>query len=236
MDRFKVPASVVVLIAARDEAATIAEVVRGCREWGCRVVVAADHCRDGTVEEAEGAGAEVWRHAGRAGKARALRWAWGRLLGEAGWEYLVLMDGDGQHDPGELGRLWAESGPGRLVVGDRAPFRAPMPWGRRWTNRAMSALVSWRCGVKVPDSQSGYRVVPRRLVAEGRWRAGRFELESEMVVEARRLGMEVVSVPVECRYPAGGRASHIMVVRDACRWVVWLGRSFFGVAKAECGR
>lgn len=216
---------VVVVIPARDEGPTIGRVVTGCRPVAERVVVVADHCGDDTEDRAREAGAEVWVHEGVAGKGRALCWAWRRLLVQKDWKYLVLLDGDGQHDPGQLVDLLAQAGPGRLVVGDRSPFGAPMPLVRRWTNWVMSALISWRGGVEVRDSQCGYRVVPRRLVEEGRWRGGRFEVESEMILEAWRLGMEVVGVPVSCCYSADMRASHIVAWRDTCRWLWWWGRT-----------
>jgi glycosyltransferase involved in cell wall biosynthesis len=215
-----------VLIPARNEEATIRAVVRGALDHVPRVVVVADHCTDGTAREARAAGAEVWTNPGEPGKARALRAAWRRLQDEAGWTHLVLMDGDGQHDAADLPRLLAAVRPGLLVVGSRAPFAAPMPWLRRWTNRLMSALVSFHWRVRVPDSQCGFRVVPRILVEQGRWTAQRFEIESEMIGEAVRLGLGVVSVPVACRYPRGARASHIDPSVDTSRWIAWLGRAW----------
>jgi glycosyltransferase involved in cell wall biosynthesis len=215
-----------VLIAARNEEATIGAVVRGALGHVRRVVVVADHCTDGTATEARAAGAEVWTNGTEPGKARALRSAWRRLQDEPGWTHAVLMDGDGQHDAGDLPALLAAVRPGVMVVGSRAPFAAPMPRLRRWANRLMSALVSHRWGVGVPDSQCGFRIVPRTLVEQGHWTAQRFEIESEMIGEAVRLGLDVVSVPVACCYPRDARASHIVPPLDALRWIAWLGHTW----------
>jgi len=216
----------VVLIAARDEGATIAAVVQAAGKRVPRVVVVADHCVDATAALARSSGAEVWeRSTGKPGKARALREAWARLLQDGAWTHLVLMDGDGQHDPAEIPALLAAAAGGGLVVGSRAPFGPPMPWLRRWTNWAMSLLVSWRWRRRVPDSQCGFRVAPRRLVELGQWTAQRFEIESEMIREAIRLGMDVRPVPVACVYARGARCSHIQWLEDVPRWVRWMWKA-----------
>jgi len=216
---------VTVLIPAHNEAGTIASVVNGCISLGLglRVVVVADHCTDNTAELALRAGAEVWENTGRCGKASALRGAWSRLMEQPHWTHLLLLDGDGQHDPREIPRLLATIGDNGLVIGSRAPFQTPMPRSRQWINRIMSRILSFQTGQPIPDSQSGFRIILRRLVEQGKWTSVRFEMESEMIREAVRLGLPVAHIPVTCRY--GGRASHIQGALDTWLWLAWLGRS-----------
>lgn len=217
----------VVLIPARNEAATIAQVVAGCRLHVSRVVVVCDACTDATGSQARGAGAEVWVHPGRPGKAAALRWAWEHLAADPGWTHVVLLDGDGQHEPGDLPALLQEARKGGLVLGSRAPFRPPMPFLRRGVNRFMSAVVSRMTGIRVLDSQCGFRVLPRRLVVAAGWTSRCFELESETVLRAVRMGLRVDSIPVHCGYGSGFRPSHICPWIDTLRWLFWIGRHGF---------
>jgi len=216
---------VTVLIPAHNEADAIASVVNGCLSLGLglRVVVVADHCTDDTRGLARRAGAEVWENEGPGGKASALRGAWNRLMKEPHWTHLLLLDGDGQHDPLEIPRLLATVGENGLLIGSRAPFQCPMPRSRQWINWIMSRILSLQTSQPIPDSQSGFRVIARRLVEQGKWTSVRFELESEMIREAVRLGMPVAHIPVTCRY--GGRASHIHGALDTWLWLAWLGRS-----------
>jgi glycosyltransferase involved in cell wall biosynthesis len=214
-----------VLIPARNEAATIENVVTGCLKHVPRVIVIADGCSDATVFHASAAGAEVWAHPGAPGKAVALRWAWEKLRNDRTWTHLVLLDGDGQHDPRDIPCLLERAEADVLVIGSRAPFAPPMPWHRRWVNRVMSMVVGWLARTPVPDSQSGFRVLPRPLVEEVSWTSTRFEIESEMVLKARQAGCSVVSVAVGCHYAEGARPSHIAVWDDTCRWMGWVGRS-----------
>lgn len=214
---------VYVLIPAHNEADSIACVVRSCLLHGHRVLVLADHCSDGTAALAREAGADVWEPEAPCGKASALRWAWGELASDPNWTHLLLLDGDGQHDPEEIPRLLGDAASHDLVVGSRAPFQRPMPWTRRWINRIMSHILAVQTGFPIRDSQSGFRIVSRRLVEQGVWTSGRFELESEMVREASRLGMAFSQVPITCRY--GGRPSHIQPWHDTWRWLAWWGRN-----------
>ena len=211
------------LIPAHNEAETIGPVVRGCLAHGHKVIVIDDHCTDGTAECARLAGAEVWVHRGMRGKASGLRWGWKRLAEDPVWTHLLLLDGDGQHDPRDIPDLLALAPGCDLVIGSRAPFQDPMPRVRRWVNSTMSWLLSRRTGWPIPDSQSGFRIVSRRLIERGRWTSCAFELESEMILQAWQLGYSFACCPVACRY--GGRSSHIQPWTDTWRWLLWWGRS-----------
>src|SRR5919201_801807 len=117
-----------VLVPAYDEAATVGAVVRRARTHA-PVIVIDDGSRDGTADAAARAGAEVCRHVGRRGKARAL------LTGvaaarERGATHVVTLDADGQHDPDDLPALLSASGPRTLVIGVRAGDRDALPAGR----------------------------------------------------------------------------------------------------------
>lgn len=212
------------VIPCRDEAQTIADVVRGVKAVLSKVVVVDDGSSDGTASEAAGAGAEVVRLGVNRGKGAALAVGLARLL-EMGYEWGLVLDGDGQHNPAQAPRFFAavERESARLVVGNRMAEAGQMPWLRLLVNRVMSRLISAGCGQSLPDTQCGFR-----LVQLGSWqmaglRAERYQVESEWLVEFLARGWPVAFVPVSAVYKTG--ASKIHPVVDTVRWLQWLLRS-----------
>lgn len=198
-----------VLIPARDEALTIGAVVRGCREAGFAVTVIDDASTDATADLARQAGASVLSLSGPDhGKTAALRHALVSL--PAGIDWLSFLDGDGQHDPADLARFWAVRGQADLVVGNRFPDAARMPLLRRWTNRAMSAVLR-RCGIL--DSQCGFRLVRRGWLGPWVPTGHHFEFESEMALFAASRSTRVLNLPIAATYAR--EKSKIVPWRDA---------------------
>jgi glycosyltransferase involved in cell wall biosynthesis len=210
--------SALVFIPARNEAATIGAVVRGCREAGFPfVTVIDDASTDSTPLLARQAGAEVLARRGpHHGKTAALRQA--LEMTPAGIDWLFFLDGDGQHDPADLARFWAARVEADLVVGDRLPDAARMPLLRRWTNRVMSVALR-RSGVS--DSQCGFRLVRRAWLGAWRPAGHHFQFESEMALLAASRPTCVVNLPIAATYAL--EESKIVPWRDAmnfarCLW------------------
>jgi hypothetical protein len=200
-----------IVIPVFDEAASVADVVRSARLHG-PVVVVDDGSRDGSGGAAERAGAEVLRHPRRLGKAQAL------LTGVAaarrrGADCVVTLDGDGQHDASAIpGLLAASRQSGRaVIVGHRFPAEAL--GARRNAVRVASFFASWTSGLRVHDSQSGFRVYPLALFDEVRTRRGGFVFETEILLAAAARGWAIVEVGVPSRARASAR-SRFRPVRD----------------------
>lgn len=213
------PSPCFAVIPCLNEAASIAEVVRGVAPLVAGVIVVDDGSADATSAAAEAAGGAVLRHAANRGKGAALL-SGARRAEELGAAWLLFLDGDGQHDPADAARLLAAAGAEDLLIGNRMADAAGMPWLRRAVNRFLSRDLGRRAGRAVPDSQCGLRLV--RLAA---WRrlalpALRFETESEMILAAVAAGLRVGWVPVPVRARAAGR-SHIRPLRDTWRWWRW---------------
>lgn len=211
-----------VAIPAFNEASRLANVIRGCRGFGLEVWVVDDGSTDATAEVAQREGAEVLRHERNLGKGAAIRTAL-RRFHESGLERLVLMDADGQHDPAFLPTFLRAGEAADLVLGNRMADPGPMPLVRRLTNRTMSWLLGLLCGTPIPDSQCGYRLLSRRFAEAFHPTTAHFELESEMLVQATRLGFRIGAVPIPAVY---GRApSHIRPFRDTLRFLCFLLKS-----------
>jgi glycosyltransferase involved in cell wall biosynthesis len=202
---------IVALIPAHDEGPRIAAVVRGASRH-LPVLVVDDGSTDDTAERAEEAGATVLGQQPNQGKGAALRAGFGWALGDRA-DAVVTLDGDGQHDPEELPsfvsayRIAAVGGaPAELVIG-RRDFRS-MPVVRRLSNALGTALLTLALGRSIPDNQSGYRLIGRRLMTtmlDSKERG--FAFEVEMIAVCVREGWPIAWVPIRTIYGTGG--SHI---------------------------
>lgn len=182
---------------------------------GAAVLVVDDGSDDGggTADAAAAAGATVLRHAANLGKGRALATGLAAAVA-AGADVVVTLDADGQHPPEAIPLLVGPvvAGTSDLVVGARAREAGAMPLGRRMTNRLSSALVSRALGVRVPDSQSGFRAMRRDVADRVRPDCARYEFETEFLFLAARQGYRISAVAVPTVYD--GAPSHFRYGAD----------------------
>jgi glycosyltransferase involved in cell wall biosynthesis len=218
---------VCVVIPAYEEAATIGGLVDHCgalREVA-DIVVVDDGSHDETARIAGQRGAKVVRHAQNLGKGASLMDGMRIALARSA-THIVTLDGDGQHRPEDLPRLLACSRkwPGYIVIGSRRTTGRAAPRARFIANRVADFWISWASRHPVDDSQSGFRVYPADLVrriAAGPALAARFAFESEILIEAARLGVYTVAVDIPTIYGAAlQRPSHFRPVTDITRIVL----------------
>jgi glycosyltransferase involved in cell wall biosynthesis len=226
---------VLVLIPGFDEGPRIGAVVEAARRH-LPVLVVDDGSSDDTAVRAEAAGAVVLPQRPNQGKGAALRMGFRRALDE-GYDAVITLDADGQHDPDEIPRFLAAfagvdrpgrvDGPGREAEGggdggpDAVAATGPrpelvigrrdfghMPPVRRLSNTLGGAAFSWAVGRRIPDNQSGYRLLGRRLMAAmvASHEAG-FEFEVEMIAVCIRRGWTLAWAPISTIY--GGQPSHV---------------------------
>jgi glycosyltransferase involved in cell wall biosynthesis len=184
------------------------------------VLVVDDGSTDRSALEAEAAGAEVMRLGRNAGKGAALRAGWGRALRD-GFQWVLMMDGDGQHASDDIPKFLAraEGNAAVLVVGNRMGNAAAMPWLRRQVNRWMSRRLSSLTGVQLPDSQCGFRLAHLETLVRLPLSARRFEIESETLLIWLAARQRVDFVPIRVIYESG--RSHISPFLDTWRWLRW---------------
>jgi len=185
-----------IVVPVFDEAETVGDVVAAARAYG-PVLVVDDGSRDGSAEIARRAGAEVIRHPRRRGKGAAI------LTGiaaarERGAAAVVTLDGDGQHRPSDLGLLLDAARARRrtIVVGGRLDDADALPPDRLNAIRVAGFFVNWACGLRLRDTQSGFRVYPIELFDDLRLHRGGFVLETEVLVAGVARGWRVHEVPV----------------------------------------
>ena len=213
VDSADLKASALVLIPARNEAATIGRVVLGCRHAGFAVTVIDDGSRDETALLAARAGAEMMTRSGPPhGKTAALHFALAQIPTSIEW--LCFLDGDGQHDFADLERFWNMRHDADLIVGNRMPEADKIPAVRRWTNRAMSALLH-RSGIR--DSQCGFRLVRRAWLGPWLPAGHHFQFETEMALLAATRPCRVINLPIAAIYAR--EESKIVPWRDTVNFI-----------------
>ncbi len=210
------------LIAAYNEAAHIASVVRAAAGQVDRVVLVDDGSDDGTPEMAASAGAVCLRLPRNRGKAAALRHGLDYLRGRD-FTHVLFLDGDGQHLPADIPaliRAASETG-ADLVLGARSFDRARMPRSRHFSNTVGSRVASWLVGRPIRDSQCGFRLARLEPLGKLRLRSRRYEFEMEVLIKLARAGASIVHAPVGLVYDGGRARSKMRVVRDTIRICLW---------------
>ena len=220
-------ANVVALIPAYREARHIHDVASRVLQQLDHALVVDDGSPDETEAEAKRTGAEVVRHPVNRGKGAAIKTGLAELAKRDGLEYVLLLDGDGQHAPEEIPRFLEEANrsDSALLIGNRMSDVRTMPLVRKLTNRFMSWQISHVCGQQIPDTQCGFRMVRGDLLAPlGEAPTARFDFETEMLAIAARLGHHIAAVPVSTIY--GDERSKIRPVRDTLRFYRLLFRLY----------
>lgn len=209
----------VVVIPALNEERAIRDVALDALRYCEKVIVVDDGSSDRTSEVVADLPLERIRHATPQGKALALSDGFARAL-ENGCDGVLTMDGDGQHAAADLPRLLAAAKqyPNHIVIGARLLGKDAQPGRNRFGNRVADFFVSWTCGQRIADTQSGQRYYPRAVVElaltlphDG------FVFESEILIEAANRGIRTISVPIHSRYEDDRRASHFKPIRDVAR-------------------
>jgi glycosyltransferase involved in cell wall biosynthesis len=208
------PSSCIAVVPAYNEAATVGNVVRALREHrpDVDVLVVDDGSTDATAGEARAAGATVARLPFNLGIGGAVQTGFTYAL-ENGYARMVQIDGDGQHDPTELGKLEAvlDADPTvDMVCGSRflsPDLRYPAPISRRTGIHVFAFLLSRLVGQPVSDPTSGFRLYNRRAIAlfARDYPHDYPEVEAVLMLHHHRLTM--TEVPVRMFERGGGRSS-----------------------------
>lgn len=203
---------VLVVIPAWNEAACISDVIAEVRAAvpAADLLVVDDGSVDRTAAVARAAGADVARLPYNLGVGGAMRCGF-RYARRGGYDAVVQIDGDGQHDASYLPQVLAGLARTDVVIGARFAgvgsyeVRGPRGWAIRFLSRVISRIM----GVRITDATSGFRAAGRRAidVFAVHYPAEYLGDTVESLVIARRVGLSVSQVPVAMRPRAGGTAS-----------------------------
>jgi glycosyltransferase involved in cell wall biosynthesis len=186
-------------------------VIREARRHVQRVLAIDDGSTDNTRACLTQTGVDLLSLERNRGKGFALFDGFSWVLRDHEIGVAMTLDGDGQHDAREIPTLLAAfcAGAGDLIIGARVGPWSSMPVSRRLANRCSSLLISRICGQRLPDSQSGFRLISRpaleRLLPS--LTPGRYETETQMLILASRLGFRISSVSIPTIYTQSTNAA-----------------------------
>jgi glycosyltransferase involved in cell wall biosynthesis len=196
--------STAVIIPAFNAEASIEELInrlsRSVSE--ARIVVVDDGSTDRTGEVAKSAGAFLLRHEKNRGKGAALQTGFDFTKGLSGIENIVTIDADLQHRPEDVLNFFLvqQQTDADIVVGSRERVGTKMPVHRILSNTITSAIVGLRTGVRIKDSQCGFRLLRREVIEKIRLESDGYEAETEFLIKAAQHGFKINFVPVRTIY------------------------------------
>lgn len=205
--------AILVVIPALNEGSHIAGVVSsipktllaGGKTYQTKVAVVDDGSTDNTAQEARRAGAFVLGHVVNTGAGGATRTGLRYAEHHKGFEYVVTIDGDGQHASEDIQRLldYAAAHDSQFIVGNRLheANRARMPLRRRFINWGGSLFSRILFGIKTKDTQSGMRLYHINVLPKiSQFTLDRYGFCTETLWHAGRHGVPVDEVPISVRY------------------------------------
>ena len=210
------PSSVSVVVPAYNEAKAITGVVSALSSAGPwrEIIVVDDGSTDETAVRATAAGATVVRHPYNKGNGAAVKSG----IRRASADYVMIIDGDGQHQAGDARRLIAKLGEYDLVIGARpAPTQASA--ARRIGNGALNGLASYLTGRAIPDLTSGFRAARRDCLREFiHLLPNGFSTPTTTTLAFIKAGYNVTFEPTDARPRVG--TSKIRLARDGAKFLV----------------
>jgi len=218
------------LIPALNEEFSIGQVVRGAKTRIPDILVVDDGSSDATQTAAASAGAIVLRLETNMGKGEALKVGFRYALAH-NCDWVVTMDGDGQHDPQDLDNFLPLLGRYDLLLGNRMEDEARVPLLRRAANLCSSRIVSVLCGQRIFDSQTGFRSYKAAVLRQVSLNGSHYDLETEVIIKAARQGFRIGHCRIKTIY--GREVSRFKNVRDSLRFLRVAVKSLLALVSSE---
>ncbi|HLF18147.1 MAG TPA: glycosyltransferase family 2 protein [Candidatus Omnitrophota bacterium] len=217
---------VCILIPVHNEEKTLPSLIESIRKKGLDVVVVNDGSSDASGQKAMDKGAYVLHHPIKQGKGASLKEGFQYILNKP-YDGLITMDGDGQHDVGDIDAFLkaAETTGADVIVGNRMADARGMPPLRYLTNRFMSFLISCACKVSIADTQCGFRYITCQALKEIRLDTNDFEIETEMLMKASRAKMKIACVAIKTIYR--NEESKVHPFKDTIRFFKYFFRELW---------
>ena len=206
------------LICAYNEEKHIRKVIDQCLKKIKNVIVVNDGSKNLTLKEIKKTKAKVITYKKNQGKGAALKKGFAYATKNK-FDYLILLDADGQHDPKEIPKFIKaiKKEQPDLIVGCRKKRHSDMPYIRRATNILTSLIISAKGKQYIKDSQSGYRAIKLSFLKKIKLKRKRYDLESEMLLKMMYKEAKIICIPIKTIYK--DETSTIHPVKDTARFI-----------------
>ena len=231
---------VVVVIPCYNEVISIGSLVLRSQHYTDHIVVIDDGSNDKTTEVARLAGARVIRHKVNRGKGASIKTAFSYAKA-AGADILVLLDGDGQHNPDEIPLLIEPilKGEADIVNGSRFLAKAEhnVPKYRRIGQEFLTFLTNSASRQKLTDSQNGFRAFSRKSFDCFSFLQKGMGIESEMLIDATNANLRIKEIQINVRYDVEGSTLNPFIhgLSVTVSILKTLLRQSYGLAYLLCG-
>lgn len=219
-----------VIIPAYNEAKDIGEVIKKTRRYSKNIVIVDDGSTDNTYDIATKNNVKVVKHIVNLGKGAALK---------TGCEYamknnagiMIAMDADGQHDPKDIPRFAKELKKNDIVFGYRIRYNK-IPFVLRIGNYSINLIIRLLYGVKLRDTQCGFRAFTAKAYKKVAWLSQDYSVESEMIANTGKHKLKYFEIPIKTvysdSYKGTGILEGIQIVVGLLWWKIasifsWLG-------------
>jgi glycosyltransferase involved in cell wall biosynthesis len=209
-----------VIIPTYNNHQTIQQVITDVLVYTDQILVVNDGSTDNTEELIKGFnGIDVVSYPKNKGKGYALQQGF-KAAWEDGYKYAITIDSDGQHFATDLPNFVEaiDKNPNAIIIGNRNMEQEGIPGKSSFGNRFSNFWFKFETGIKMPDTQSGYRLYPLKPLSKMFFFTKKYEFEIEVIVRAAWKGVEVTDVPIQIYYaPIETRVSHFRPFRDFSR-------------------
>ncbi|MGB1268933.1 MAG: DUF2062 domain-containing protein [Flavobacteriaceae bacterium] len=208
-----------VLIPTYNNERTLKRVIDGVLKYTDHIIIVNDGATDSTSELLKNyTNIEQIHFYENKGKGVALREGF-KKAHELGYAYAITIDSDGQHYPEDIEVFITEieKEPGSLLIGDRNMTQQGIPRKSSFGNNFSNFWYTFETGVKLTDTQSGFRLYPLKHLAQLNYYTTKFEFEIEVIVRASWKGINVRNVPIKVLYDETERVSHFRPIKDFTR-------------------
>lgn len=205
---------------------TLERVLQGVLQYTKDIIVVNDGSTDSTREILLKYPQIIQLHQPQnVGKGNALKIGFKHAV-DSGFVYAITLDTDGQHFPSDIPNfieaLEASENKSILMIGDRNMNTADVLARSAKGNRVSTYWMKAATGLKLQDSQSGFRLYPIKEIASIKFMNAtkKFEFEIEVIVKSYWAGIAIVHIPIEVLYDLKERVSHFRPFMDIARMVV----------------
>ena len=210
-----------VLIPTYNNSGTLHDVVSDVLNYSSDVIVVNDGSSDSThqILKSFGDTITVVDYKDNRGKGTALKRGFKKAI-ELGYEYAITIDSDGQHyadDLPQFVRAIAENN-GALIIGERNLSNVDINGKSSFANKFSNFWFWVQTGIRLRDTQTGYRAYPLKRLHGLSLLTSRYEAELELLVFAAWNGVDIISIPIKVYYPPQSqRVSHFKPALDFTR-------------------